>query len=586
MRARYAAMFGFFIALAIVHAIVAAWTPIQADDWNHWIWAGQNSGEDNWLFRFLGSHITFSDFMGYVLARCRSVHVLVTPVMMVALVTGLFTVAMRRTPRATFEDLLALALASALFWIGQPQGGVTVFHTAHLAQYVYGATIALWFIAPLRCDWDVPRWVWPPLALAGYCAGSSSRAIGLATLVGMIIALRSTRRSRWMWIALGGLVVGVLVGYANPPWIEFGRVFRRGLEANLTGQGLLRFALQETGEIIALVAALVLLDHLLGVLGRGRATGERPDPGDTLRWAVGSFLVAIWCLFGPKYNEATLVPVTCMLAIAALPYLVWLTSSRWLRVVIIAFAVGVHVIAWSLSLATYHRFGAEGALRQTTLENTKPGAIAFVRPYEQIAPSFWFFGENLGFARLRQLLAIEGFGIRDIVLEPSFRRLEVNPGTQLVLQIEDATDEQLRAARMPTIWATELSAARKQFELFVKRLARVTGKRPTARLVVTNVELPQRGDRPLLAAWINAKQRMIPRIARSPLDENSRYTVRIYGDDARQFKEGYVIDDGKPSSAPYQRGSVRLQPLTMELNVVVLCNLERCLVADAFIPRF
>jgi len=478
---------------------------------------------------------------------------------------------------------------SALLWIGQPAAGVAFFHTPHVALYLYGVTAAVWLVVPLRCAFDVPRWAWPLMALLGYCAGSSSRAIGAATLIGVLLMLRAVpqyRRATWMWVALGGLVVGVIAGYASPPWIEFGRVVRRGLEQNLTGTGLLRYALQETGEIVALVATFVLLDIVLGVLlGRERASGEPPNPSDTLRWALAACITSIWCLFGPRYNEATLLPVTVMLVIAALPYLTWLASSRLLRGILIATAVGVHAIAWPILLAKYHRFGSEGFARLEAFERTPDGAIAFVRPYSQVPPSFWFFGEDLGNARQRSLLAIAGFGLRDIVFDPPHRRIDLNPGLHFALEVEGVTREQLQSARAPTIWASEPSAARKQFEIFIKRL-RATVANPVARLVVKNVTLAEAGKRPLLAAWCDGKRTMIPRVARSPLDENSRYTVRVYGDDARQFKEAFVIDSDNATAAEYARGSVRLQPLTMGLNVVVLCNPERCLVADAFVPRF
>jgi hypothetical protein len=589
MRARYAALFGFCVALATVHAIVGFYTPIQGDDWNHWVWAGQHAGDDNWWLSWARTHFTFADALGYLLSRCRSFHVLVSPMVVLALVTGLYTVAMRRLPRATWQDLLGIALTSALIWLTQPAAGVMLFYTPHLALYVYGAAIAAWLLAPFRCGWTVPRAAWPLLALAGYCAGSSSRAIGIAMLVGVIYAIRRVpreRRATWMWIALGGLVAGVIAGYLMPPWIEFGRVFRRGLEANLTGQGLIRYALQETGETITLVATFVLADLVLGVIGRQRATADgRPSDGETLAWVLGSFVVAIWCQFGPRYNEAALFPVTCMLVIAAVQYLMWLATSRILHMLIVGVVVGVHAIVWPMSLVKYHQYGHEGFARMAALERTKPGAVAYVDRYSQITPTFWFFGEDLGFARQRQLVAVEGFGVSDISLLPVFRRLELNPHIEIELEVEGITEAQLQAARVPRIWASELSAARKQFELFAKRL-RAVAKDPVARLVVKNVEFPERGTRPLLAAWLEGKTTMNPRILRSSLDEHSQYTMRIYGKDAREFKEAWVIDNGVTNRARYERASVRLQPLSMELQVVMLCNTARCLVADAFVPRF
>src|SRR5687767_11000880 len=222
MRARYAALFGFVVAMSIVHAMVAFWTPVQGDAWDHWIWAAQHRDDatGTWLASFLRTHFTFSDAIGYTLSRCRVFHVLVTPMVIIALVAGLFTLAMRRLPRATWDDILGLALVSALLWIGQPSAGVALFHLPNVALYVYGAAIAVWLVAPLRCGWQVSARWWPLLILGAYCAGTSSRAIATATLVGFALFMWRRPRVRWMWITLGVLFVATIAGYLDPPWLE------------------------------------------------------------------------------------------------------------------------------------------------------------------------------------------------------------------------------------------------------------------------------------------------------------------------------------------------------------------------------
>src|SRR4051812_23081715 len=107
MKRPYAALIAFAFLLAGAYALVAAWTPILGDDWNHWIWAGRHrsDGSGQWLRAFLGSHVTFSNLISYALARSRAFHVLVTPAVQLGLVVGLFTLAMRRTPRATWTDV-------------------------------------------------------------------------------------------------------------------------------------------------------------------------------------------------------------------------------------------------------------------------------------------------------------------------------------------------------------------------------------------------------------------------------------------------------------------------------------------------
>lgn len=577
----------FVVAFAVVHAMVGFWTPIQADDWDHWLWAGRHADDSTgtWIVSWLGSHFTFSDAISYVLARSRMFHVLVTPAVMIALIVGLFTVSMRRLPRATWQDVFALVLASMLVWLGQPSAGVTFFHTPNVALFVYGSAVMVWFMAPLRCNWQPPRAFWPVLAIAGYCVGSSTRAIATAMLVYFILELRK-RRARWMWVAFGGLVVGTIAGYINPPWIEFARVVRRGFEQNLIGPGLLKFIIEETGEVISLVVAFVLANLALGMLGRGRAPAEgAPDSAETLRWMGAWFATAIWCLFGPKYHQAMLLPATCMLVVGALPYLMWLAQSRILRYVLVAFALVVHGAAWTIALTRYHLHGAEAAARMHAIETARPGDVVKVAPYWPVPEDSWFVGEDLDFARLRQLLALDVFGLRDIDIDPPFRRFDPNPQIEVALETDNLSDADLRAARAPTMWATDVAAARKQFELFVKRL-REQGRPVSARLVVKNIELAERGTRPLLVAWADAAGTMIPRVSRSPVDPNGEYTVKIYPPDSHQLKEGYVIEDGIATSIPYRNGGLRSRPMTVQLASFIGCNKDRCLLADAFIPRF
>jgi hypothetical protein len=576
---------GSLVAMAIVHAMVAFWTPVQGDDWIHWVWHGEHV--DAGIGRWLAAHWTLSDAIGYALARERLLHVILTPAIAVLLVIGLYVLAVRRLPRGEWRDVLGVALVSSMIWIAQPHAGVAWFHIPSVAMHVYGAAIAAWFVAPFRCGWQVPRAWWPVLAIAGYCVGSSSRAIATAALVGvaiMIFKLPRERRARWMWIALGGLVIGTAAGYADAPFIEFGRVVRRGLEPNLV---LLKVPLESGGRLVAMIAAFVMVDLGLGALGRTRADATAmPDLGEPLRWFLASFATAIWCLFGPRYYEATFLPATCLLVIATLPFALWLATSRPLGIAIVIGVVAVHAIVWPIAVTSYHRFGAQGIARMSVLEQTKPGEVAIVTFYTPAQPTFWFPGEDLSPARLRQQVAVEAFGLRDIVISPVVRRLENNPRIEFKLDVDGASDAELRAARAPAVWSGVPPVARDQFELFVERLRAVTGKPVSARLVATNLTLVEAGARPLLGAWAEGGTIVAPRTQVSPLDENNEYTIRMYGSAIKLFDQAWVIDDGKVRTTPYRNAAPHIRPATARLNVLVFCNKDRCLVEDAFVPRF
>lgn len=580
------ALLAFVTVFAVVHAVVGWWTPIQGDDWNHWVWAGRHRDDHGvaWLFAWLKTHYTFSEAVGYVLARCRVVHALVSPVVTLGLIVGLFTVAMRRLPLATWQDVLGLVLASTLVWIGQPWAGVTLFHTANVAFFVYGSALMLWFIAPVRCDWQPPRALWSLLAIAGYCVGTSTRAIATATLVYFIFALR-TKRAPWMWVAFAGLVIGVIVGYASPPWLEIMKVVRRGFEPNLVGRGLLSFTVAKTGELVALTAVLVLANAALGLFNRTRAPADAaPEPTDTLRWMAAWIGTEVWCLFGPHYDRPLVLPATCMLVVAALPYLVWLARAPAIRYVLLTIAILVHAVSWWNALTRYHKHHEMADERMETLSNAKPGDTVTIHHYSPAPEDDWFLGEDLGSAQLRQLVAIDAFGLRDITVDPPYRHIDPNPGIELELETDGATPEELEAAHVPAFWANDVAAARKQFDLFVARL-HARAPHAAARLVVKNVDVPLIGSRKLYAAWADATGSMIPRVSRSSVTWSGEYTVRIYRPYAEHLTEGYVLLDGEPKAIKPRDGQVKVLPLTQQRVVIVACTADRCVLADAFYPR-
>jgi hypothetical protein len=150
------AMFAFFIATAIVHALVASWTPWSSEDWGHQLWAAQHRGGAGELF---ASHWQLGQLVGYALARSVAIHVLLASVAFVTLIVGVFVLAFQRLPQTTWDDALALVLASALLWIGQSRPGHVWFARDDLATDVCGCALAVWFLVPLRCKWRVrPAW--------------------------------------------------------------------------------------------------------------------------------------------------------------------------------------------------------------------------------------------------------------------------------------------------------------------------------------------------------------------------------------------------------------------------------------------
>jgi hypothetical protein len=586
------ALAGFVVALVAVHAIAAWWQPLQVDDWGHLLWDVRHDG--GWL----ATHFTSADMVGYALAHSAALTAIVSALAYLALVIGAFVLANRRLPRSdAWDDVLAVIAVSALLWIAQPRAGLVWFHRTHVALHLWGCAVAVWLLAPFRCGWRVRRGGMVALAVAGLIVGTSSRQIALATLVGVGLAIRRTPRpgrEPWMWVALAGLAAGTVIGLIDAPHMEPLRVLHRGLEPNLNA---LNLPIREGGQLIALVVLLALarlgLDRLPGrpdaaavaLLGRPDAAAVAlPEPRETYALFWAWLAICVVCLFGPRYSEATLLPSTVVLVIAALPYVAWLCGARVLRWAVIAFAIGVHVIAWATALTLFGKLGGEFRDRMTRLETAPPGSVAVIAPYSEVQPSSWFFGEDL-MAVSRQLIGIELFGVRDIELAPRFHRLEDNPHLEITLESDGLSDEQVRAAS-PAFWATDAGSARQQLDVFTKQVERAAGKAFTARLVVGQLEFPERKGRPLYAGWYEHGEITLPRVVRATPDPTDRQTISLSPFFAAAHPEAYAVRDGKAVPLPYDETGYKVQPMVGGLLAVIACNARRCLLVDALLPHF
>jgi len=577
------ALFGFLTATVAVHAIVGWWQPIQTDDWEQLTWGARHAG--HWL----AGHYTFSDVMAYALPSVRPLHAAVCGIGQIAIVLGAFVVARRRWPRPdAWSDVLEVVAVSALLWIAQPRAGFTLFARPNVAAHVCGCAVALWLIAAFRCRWRTSRAGTLALALAGLVVGTSTRQIATATLIGLALWFRRTpvaERAGWIRVVLGTLFAGTVVGFVDPPRVELLRVFNRGLEPNLI---LLNVPLREAGQLISLLLLLALARLVLEAVRPGTASragaDELPPPRETLTWFWTWLLTCVACLFGPRYGEPTLLPATLVLVIAALPYVRWLCATRALRWAIAAIVVGVHAINWATALPLFAGLDDEFHGRVARLERTPAGGVAVIAPYSEALPTRWFYGEDWALAT-RQRVGIERFGVRDIAFEPRFGKLEDNPQVDVRLAADGLTADQVRAAS-PPFWATEVSGAREQFEVFAARAERAGGPGFTAQLVAGGLEFPERNGRPLYIAWYERGALTAPRSTRSNPDPTDRQQITLPQRLAAALPEAYLLYAGAVKRAAYDGGSYRVQPMVAGVVAVIACDPRRCLLVDAFVPRF
>ncbi len=577
--------FAFVLAMLAVHGAVAWLSPIQGEAWDHWLWAKDHDRSGlAFVFDVLASHLTFSDLIGYALARSTLFHAIVSPLVELAVIAGAFTVAARRLPRFDdWDDLLGFTAISMLIWIGAPRMGLTWFHRPYVAQWVYGIAVALWVIAPFRCGWRPGRIGAVLLFVAGVCAASSTRQIAIATLAAAIYAtVRTERREPWMWAAIAGLVIGAVLIFVDFPQPDF-RGFKPEFERTLV---TIDHSFRETGEIVALVLGLVFAKLVVAAL-RPRWGGDTdpPDTSESPRWIWIWLGLLVIPLFGPRYRgEASVFPATLVLCIATYPFVRWIATSRPIRVVLIATIVGVHAIAWTIALSTYLRCGDEFRDRLARLE-TGTGVVD-IPPYSTIESTFWFAGEDFEAAGPRQLIAIELFDLEDITVTPPFRRYEENTRLTIHLATERVTPRQLRNAQVPTRWGSNPTTARRQFEFFIHRLEAIGVTDFTAELRVDNLDLPAFHGRPVVVSRFDHGELTPQRIARKPFDDDNLQKLAVRPRSIpNDYPESFAIHGDQAEPVPFRRGAYQLRPRTTRLNGVVACSSTRCLLIDAFVPR-
>ena len=576
------AFVAFVAAMLVVHGVVAAWSPLQDDDWKQWMWSARHGTDSLWSW--LAGHHTIADVLAYVLAHATWFHVIVSPLAQLALVIGAFAVAMRRLPRLdSWDDVLGVIALSAMLWIAQPRAGFTFFHRSHVAWHVYGCALAVWTLAPFRCGWRPRGATTVLLAVAAFLVGTTTRQIATPMLIGLALVVRGGERARWKTAALAALFAGTVVGYLTAPPIEIGKAVYRGVDQALIN---LDRPMRDGAQLVVLVLLLALAKLAIASVrpGASAPAPEVPDARVALRWFWLWFAICVASLFGPAYSDATVLPAAVALSIGAAPFVPWLVSVRLVRIAIAVIAVGLHVVMWATALVKYAAIHDEYRDRMARIDATPKGEIAVVHPYAEIQPTWWFFGEDW-FRPTRQLVAIEGFGVRDIDFDPWFRKLEANPRLQIRLEVDGVDPAQVRDAA-PTLWATELSTARTQFEMFTRNLHRAGVTAFTARLVVDDLPFPERAGRPVYAAWSEGGTVTAPRVSRTGPDAENHLTITVPGGLARQFTESYLVRDRGTEKIERESGAYRIQLVIAERVAIIGCDAKRCFAVDAFLPRF
>jgi hypothetical protein len=565
----------YIATLFVLHGAIAWLAPIATDDWDLLVWSKfyRNAPLGDWAYQFIIRHPTLADLSNHAIAHHRWLHAVLTPMAGLAVVFGMFAIAMRRLPRFdSWDDVRLVVVLSALLWIAGPRIGLVFAHRPYASTWLYGTATALWLFVPFRCGWQPPKVL---MVIGALLVGTVARPIGVfATVCIAIIAMKERRL--WHWLMLVAAILGTAIGLVRG-FFDF-----TGMGASLQS---LYVPFGEASEVLAFMLGLAIVKIIVGVVWPQHRGDASPETSETLRWIAAWFGYVAVSLLGPRYSEAVAFPAAVLSCIAAIQLVPWLMGSRPIRRVLLALAIGINLIAWTLAVSKSLPQYAAYRERIAAIKAAPRGTTVTVPPYRQIRPSFFVYGEDLQDASRRQLIATVLYGKRDIILSPAFRRLEINPALDIRLEVEGVTPEELRAAGAPEQFASSLKAARAQFGIIVKELQARSSKPFTARLVVDRPYDLLKG-RKLIGAMYENGTLTTMRVTRKAQDDESRQALVVIPKSfPRTHAEAYLVVGSHVSPITYDsRARYRVQVLTADVHAVNACDPERCFLVDAFIP--
>jgi len=178
---------------------------------------------EDWKTAIRGPRVTLAGVVHWVIVESRIAHAVLSPVLIVALVLGLATLARGRRLRADRDDaLLVLVIASAL-WLAVPQFGLACSYRFAAATHVIAMTAAVWYVvgfravaARARAGAAIGARIVVGLAIGGAIAGATTRPLATATLAScVVIAARAGAPRRWAIAGLAGVAVGTALAWLS-----------------------------------------------------------------------------------------------------------------------------------------------------------------------------------------------------------------------------------------------------------------------------------------------------------------------------------------------------------------------------------
>jgi hypothetical protein len=404
-------------------ALCAHWEPVVFDSWGHFLWHKQVGLSVAHVHAFaVDSYTHWNPRLGELATLLSFTpgpwHVLITPVMELAMFYLLTAAVLGRWPRST-DDALAFAMVAALVLVCAPDVGTVLFYRPFAWNFAFALATAAAFVLPYRLapsGEGAPRWWWvPAMALLGLIAGLGAEHTGPAVAGIAIVCMIARKPRAWMVVGVVALLAGWLALVLAPAqhYKYGGLAARESMVDVITNRGA-------GGNVhILWVAVLALWPALawIAIAVVARVRGVRPAWPRALTVALcAAAVVLVTLLPSPKQGPRLyLAPVAIACAAIAAAVSLHLTT-RWAKTAAAVLTAIVLVVAGGRCLATYHTLGREFAQRWAVLEPAPPGSRVTV-PRFTIGRTHWSLRDDLAEADRRTLLAAQ-LGLAAVDIAP------------------------------------------------------------------------------------------------------------------------------------------------------------------------
>jgi len=394
-------------SLWLTMILCTSWEPVVRDGWRNLAWHrvyDLDLGEIWRLVRdgWLGSNPRLGQALTTVLYAPGPLHVIVTPILELALLWVMTAVVLGRWPSVRrADDALTFATVTAVFALTTPQFGPMLFYRPYFGNYTFGLLLDLAWLVPFRFG-GAGRWWYAPLLLvlgvaAGLCnehTGPAFLGLGIAAVVWAWRAGEGVRA--WMIAGLVGLLAGyVLLLVAPGHDARYGGIAKQaGVLGRIAERGVAENALI-IGMLVA-YCAWSLPWIALGLASRR----TRPERWHVALAAAG--VVATLALLGsPKLGARLYVHSTALVSMAIAGWVVVQLAAPWAKKACAALSVAVLLYGEVRCVITYRAVGAVSAERLAILDAAPPGAVITLPRYPHGAGA-WFLGDDAAFDYVAQ----------------------------------------------------------------------------------------------------------------------------------------------------------------------------------------